>query len=325
MFRSLVLFFVAFFILEAGGSKSSAIAYLNSIRQEAGLIKLTSDTSLGKAAVSHAKYLLAQQKYGHYEKKGHRGYTGRTPSQRALHAGYLSRAVMENVSVNAKNYQRSIDTLLSAIYHRFVFLNFDKNEMGAGSIIGGKHRKIISAFVYLLGSSKISRLCQTASPLENGIFYIKDLCSDDIHIVPQCRYEQARQAVRRENSPLVLFPYPGEKGVPTVFYTEHPHPLPGSKMSGYPISVQFNPAFYTEVRLKKFRLYDAGGKRVTKVKIITFRNDVNHRFTPLQFALMPLKRLRHAERYQVEFEAVADGERVVRHWKFSTRKHVGRQ
>jgi hypothetical protein len=311
-------------VLLQSAQKQSALAYLNKIRRHAGLIVLQPNTNLSRAAKAHSRYLLRQQKFGHYEHKGWKGYTGRTPSERVVAAGYPTKAVMENVSVNANGYHRSIDTLLSAIYHRFVFLNFDKNEMGAGSMFGRKNRKIVSAFVYLLGSSKISRLCQTASPLENGIFYIKDLCSDDIHIVPQYRYEQARQAVRRENSPLVLFPYPGEKGVPTVFYTEHPHPLPGSKMSGYPISVQFNPAFYTEVRLKKFRLYDAGGKRVTKVKIITFRNDVNHRFTPLQFALMPLKRLRHAERYQVEFDAVADGKRVVRHWKFSTRKHVGR-
>jgi len=321
MFRSLVLFFVALFILEAGGSKSSAIAYLNSIRQEAGLIKLTSDTSLGKAAVSHAKYLLAQQKYGHYEKKGHRGYTGRTPSQRALHAGYLSRAVMENVSVNAKNYQRSIDTLLSAIYHRFVFLNFDKNEIGMGSAFGKKKkRKIISAFVYLMGSSEVSGLCREFFELQNGTFYMNNLCKDPAQMVPQYLYDEKRQKVRKKNARIVLHPPADARNVLPVFYTEHPHPLPGSKVSGYPVSVQFNPAFYSSVKLRKFRLYDdVKGKEIKKVKVLTHSNDVNHRFTSLQFALMPLKRLDYAKTYRVEFEAVADGKRIKKNWKFTTR------
>ncbi|KYJ85951.1 hypothetical protein AS592_05030 [Sulfurovum riftiae] len=320
MLRSIAFFLCTLFLLEAGEKQSSAIAYLNTIRQKAGLIKLRPDTALRKAAQSHAKYLLIQQQYGHYEKKGRRGYTGKTPADRALYAGYLSRAVMENVSVNAKNYHQSIDTLFAAIYHRFVFLNFNRNEIGVGSAFGKKKkRRIVSAFVYLMGSSEISGLCKEYFELENGIFYMDDLCKDPAQMVPQYLYEAKREAVRRKNAPIVLHPSPHARDVLPVFYTEHPHPLPGSKVSGYPVSVQFNPAFYSSVKLKKFRLYDAGGREIRKVKLLTHNNDVNHRFTPLQFALMPLKRLDFAQTYRVAFEAVADGKRIEKSWKFTTK------
>jgi len=316
----IVLLMVWFSFYVQAAQKHHALSYINEIRQHTGLIALKPNSKLNKAATSHARYLLRQQRFGHYEQKGWKGYTGRTPSDRVVYAGYPSRAVMENVSVNADSYRHSVDTLLSAIYHRFVFLNFDKDEMGEGSAFGRKRRKIVSAFVYLFGSNEVSQLCQTTFPLENGTFYMNDLCLGMEQMVPQSRYEQERQAVRKKNTSLVLFPYPGAVKVPTVFYTEHPHPLPGSKVSGYPISVQFNPAFYREVRLKKFRLFDKNGKRVKPVKIITFRNDVNHRFTPLQFALMPLKQLRYAQTYRVEFEVVADGKMLKKQWTFKTRK-----
>jgi len=302
-----------------------ALAYLNQIRQQAGMIVLQPNKRLNRAAKAHAKYLLRQQKFGHFEKKGWRGYTGKTPSERVVHAGYSSKAVMENVSVNARTYRQSIDTLFSAIYHRFVFLNFDKNEIGMGNAFGrGRKRKVVSSFVYLFGSKEVSRLCQNVYPLENGTFYINDLCRDASRMVPQSLYAQKRKAVQKQNPPLVCYPCAGAKDIPTVFYTEHPHPLPGSKESGYPVSVAFNPAFYSHVTLKKFRLLDREGKEVKPVKILTSHNDVNHRFTPLQFALMPLKRLKYAQQYRVEFEAVAKGEKIKKQWQFRTRKRPGR-
>jgi len=312
------------FVLLQAGQKEDALRYLNTIRQHTGLIELRSNTALEKAAKSHAKYLLFQQQYGHYEKKGRKGYTGRTPSDRVLHAGYPARDVMENVSVNAKNTRQSIDTLFAAIYHRFVFLNFDKNEIGIGSAYGKKRRRIVSTFVYLLGSSEVSKLCKETFFLQNGLNYMNELCRDPAHLVPQYLYEERREYIRRKNAPVVLFPYPDAIDVPPVFYTEHPHPLPGSKVSGYPVSVQFNPAYYTHVKIKKFRLFDEEGREIKKRKILTYTNDVNHRFTPLQFAFMPLKRLEYGQRYRAEFEAVADGKRIKKYWKFKTKKFKSR-
>jgi len=266
---------------------------------------------------------VRQQKNGHYEKKDWRGYTGKTPSDRVLKAGYASKAVMENVSVNAKTSHKSIDTLFAAIYHRFVFLNFDKDEIGIGSAFAKKKRRVTSSFVYNMGSTAIAKLCKRYYPKQNGFFYMQNLCKNSTNTVPQTLFQKKQNEIRQKNSKIVLYPYPNATNVPPVFYTEHPHPLPGSKVSGYPVSLQFNPAFSKKVKLKKFRLFDAEGKEIKKRKILTHSNDKNHRFTKLQFAFMPLKRLNYGTTYRAEFEAVADGKRVKKSWSFTTQKPEG--
>jgi len=315
----LLLFTISLHAKEQQG----ALTYINSLRQKSGLIKFKSNKKLSKAAKSHASYLVRQQKHGHYEKKGWKGYTGRTPSDRVLRAGYASKAVMENVTENAKSYHHSIDILFAAIYHRFVFLNFENDEVGIGSASTKKKRRVTSAFVYNAGSSEISRLCKRSYLMENNTYYVQNICSNNDKLIPRHLYEQKQDKVRRENSKLVLYPYPGAKNVLPVFYTENPHPLPGSKVSGYPVTVQFNPLFYKNVKLKKFRLFDDKGKRVKKVKVLTSKSDKNHRLTKLQFALMPLKRLEYAKTYQVKFEAVADGKTVKKSWRFTTKRPKG--
>jgi hypothetical protein len=307
------------FITLDAKENQSALHYLNSIRQDAGLIKFKSNKKLDKAAASHASYLVRQQKNGHYEKKGWKGYTGKTPSDRVLKAGYTSKAVMENISVNAKTSHKSIDVLFAAIYHRFVFLNFDKDEIGIGSASTKKKRRITSSFVYNIGSTAIAELCQRYYPKQNGFFYMQNLCKDSSVTIPEYLLQEKQNEIRQKNSKIVLYPYRDATNVLPVFYTENPHPLPGSKVSGYPVSVQFNPASYTNVKLKKFRLFEAEGKEIKKCKVLTHHNDENHRFSKLQFALMPLKRLEYNTTYQVEFEAVADGKRLEKSWRFTTK------
>ncbi|WP_415405975.1 CAP domain-containing protein [Sulfurovum sp. CS9] len=323
MFRFIIALLLIFSTLDAK-EHQSALNYLNSIRQDAGLIKLKPNKKLDKAAASHANYLVRQQKIGHYEKKGWSGYTGKTPSDRVLHAGYASKAVMENVTVNTKTSHKSIDTLFAAIYHRFVFLNFDKDEIGIGSASTKKKQSVTSSFVYNLGSTAISKLCKTSSfVMHDDVYYMQNLCKNSANIVPQILFEKKQNEIREKNSKIIFYPYPNATNVSPVFYTENPHPLPGSKVSGYPVSVQFNPAFYKKVKLKKFRLFDAEGKEIKKHKVLTHKNDKNRRFTPLQFAFMPLKRLEYGTTYRAEFEAVADGKRVKKSWKFTTKKPKG--
>ena len=302
----------------------SALEYLNAHRQKSGLIKFKPNKKLNKAAKAHANYLVRQQRNGHYEKKGWKGYTGRTPSDRVLKAGYASKAVMENVTENARNYQHSIDILLAAIYHRFVFLNFENDEIGIGTASTAKKRRVTSAFVYNTGSTEITKLCKRSYDMENNTYYVQNMCKDSKKLIPRYLYEQKQAKVRKKNSKIVLYPYPNAKNVLPAFYTENPHPLPGYKVSGYPVTVQFNPLFYKEVKLKKFRLFDENNKRIKKVKILTHKSDTNHRLTKLQFALMPLQRLEYGTRYHVEFEAVVDEKRVKKSWKFTTKKPKGR-
>ena len=69
-----------------------------------------------------------------------------------------------------------------------------------------------------------------------------------------------------------------------------------------------------------FRLFDEKGQEIEETKILQKKNDPNHRFTDLEFALMPLKRLEFNTSYSVYFEALADGKKVKKNWGFRTTK-----
>jgi len=305
--------------LEAN-SEQEGLSYLNSIRAKSGLIKLTPNNTLHNAAASHADYLIQNQINGHYEQKGKYAYTGSTPSQRVIKAGYPSAYVMENVSMNTPDQKKSIDNLFSAIYHRFVFLDFDIDEIGFGSSSSTKKRKMKHAYVYNMGSSGIGGLCRRSFTLTNGVYYVRDVCKKSAKMIPQSLFEETKNHVRRKNRDIILYPYAGQSDIWPAFYKESPDPLPGYAVSGFPLSVQFNPAYYRHVKLKSFRLYDEKGKEIKETRILQHSSDPNHRLSGLEFVLMPLRRLEFDTRYTAVFEAVADGVRVKKHWRFTTTK-----
>ena len=303
--------------LEAKSSKEG-LAYLNMLRNNAGLIHLKNNTSLEKAASSHAKYLIRNQTNGHYEKRGKYSYTGSTPSKRVIRAGYPSRYVMENLSVNTTGEIKSIDNLFAAIYHRFVFLNLDKDEIGIGSYSIKKKRKFKRSYVYNIASSGISKLCKRSFIMESGEYYIKKICRDNEKMIPQSLFREKKDEIRRKNSAVIVYPYSKQEHIWPAFYNESPDPLPKYKVSGFPISVQFNPANTHNVKLQSFRLYNEEGKEIKKTKILQHKNDHNHLFTKFEFALMPLARLEFNTSYTVKFEATADGRKVKKNWTFKT-------
>jgi len=305
--------------LEANNEKAG-LAYLNNIREHAGLIKLRNNKSLQKAANSHAEYLIQNQRNGHYEKKGKYAYTGITPSQRVIKAGYPSTFVMENLSVNTVGYVKSIDNLFSAIYHRFVFLNLDKDEIGLGLASTKKKRRIKHAYVYDIGSSHVSELCKRSFTMRSAVYYMENICKQSAKMIPESLYEEKQDKVRQKNRGIILYPYAGQTQVWPAFYNESPDPLPKYKVSGFPVSVQFNPANYKSVKLKSFRLYDEDANEIKETRILQQKNDHNRLLSKLEFALMPLKRLEYGRSYTAVFEAVADGGRVEKRWSFTTVK-----
>ena len=319
MLRILIVSTLFLVFLNAGGVKKGQ-DYLNTIRTNTGLIKLKEHRALDSAASSHAKYLIQNQRNGHYEKRGKYAYTGNTPSERVIKAGYPSAYVMENVSINTPDHIKSIDTLFAAIYHRFVFLTLDKDEIGLGIYKTKKKRKVKQAYVYNLGSSEISKLCQGSFPMENGVYYIKNICKKSGKMIPQSLIREKKEVVQRKNRAIVLYPYDKQSNIWPAFYNESPDPLPGYKVSGFPVSVQFNPFNTTSVKLKSFRLYDAQGREIKKTKILQQKNDKNHLFSQFEFALMPLKRLEFDTTYTALFEAKVDGKKVKKQWSFRTTK-----
>lgn len=308
-----------FAILQAGTTEEGLL-YLNTLRTNAGLMALHENKALTRAANAHAKYLIQNQTHGHYEKKGKYAYSGKTPSLRVLKAGYPSRITMENISLNTPNQKKSIDNLFSAIYHRFVFLNLEKDEIGLGQYKTKKKRRIQHAYVYDLGSSAISKLCKKSYSMKNGEYYMKGVCKENEKMIPQTFLNEKKTSILQNNAAIILYPYSGQKDIYPAFYNESPDPLPDYKVSGFPISVQFNASVYNKVKMTSFKLFSKNGKEIIKTKILQRKTDPNHLLSPLEFVLMPLARLEFSEQYTAVFEAIADGVKVKRKWTFLTQK-----
>jgi hypothetical protein len=317
-----ILFISVLFLGLAKAQDANALHYLNDLRHKSGLIPFKSNHILNRAAKAHARYLIRQQINTHYEKRGRRGFVGKTPSDRVVRYGYASQDVMENVSTNTKNAKASVAYLFSAIYHRFAFLNFDKDEIGIGSADSTRKSVIIRAAVYDMGSSRLNSVCKKSFPLKNGSMYMTQVCADNQKMVPLSIYQKSKNEVRQKNAKVVYFPYDGQKDVVPAFYKEFPDPLPGYEVSGYPVSIQFNPIYYEEKKiiLKTFKLYDSSGRRLKNTRVLTWKNDPNRRFKKGEFALMPLKRLEYGMTYTALFEAKIDGRKYTKKWSFTTKR-----
>lgn len=125
---------MAFDEIDLNYEKSEALHLLNEIRESMGMNTLVHNDYLALAAQAHASYLVRNDVTSHNEIPGLLGFTGRTPADRALKAGYLSTQVSENLSTKNRDSQSSIDGLFSAIYHRFGFLDVGIDEIGVGAM-----------------------------------------------------------------------------------------------------------------------------------------------------------------------------------------------
>ena len=285
--------------------------YLNKLRNSAGMISLNKNLILQTAAKNHAYYLYVNNKSGHYETEGKEGFTGVTPVDRALNAGYYSKFVIENVSVGDDDYFSSIDHLFSAIYHRFGFLNFDINEIGIGN-----YQK---DYVYDMGNYNLNKLCQKDNYQINYKYYV-NVCKNEDLKIPYELYNDVIKNTENKNSRIVVWPYNGAHNVLPVFYEEDPDPLPDYSVSGYPISIQFNPYYFIDnVELNYFKLFDENGNEILNTRLINSQNDPNHEFTPKEFALFPLQRLEWGSVYNVEVSYTYNGNSYILDWSFKTK------
>lgn len=140
---------------------------VNRLRVQAGLAPLVVDQALTEAARRHAAYLDRHREPGpasgvsaHQQRPGDAGFSGESPAERALAAGYPHREVLENVSMGYQDAGDAIDGLMSAIYHRLTFLDLYADRLGVA--VGEKSR------VFVLGRNDIATLC--AAPPADALF-----------------------------------------------------------------------------------------------------------------------------------------------------------
>ena len=136
----------------------AAIDDLNSIRSAAGLPALAHSAQLREAAQAHALYLERYVQPGsgtqisaHEERQSLPEFTGHLAAERAQNFGYAHSQVLENVSLGNLSLDESISSLMSAIYHRFAFLNMEIDEIGIAQ--AGQR------YVYNMGRKDLALTC----------------------------------------------------------------------------------------------------------------------------------------------------------------------
>ncbi len=268
--------------------RAEALTYLNALRTGSGLIAYTANINLNTATQNHIDYLINNNVFGHYETEGQPYYTGVTPSARGTAAGYSWRSYGENISAGQVNIIESIDGLITAIYHRFGFLDFNNNEVGIGSDQSASYG-YNTAYGFNMGNRANTLTTQQLNPA-----YV---------VWPSQNYTNAQTSFGNTESPD-----------PT------PECDPGG-ITGNPLSVEFNPSKNSTVSLTSFKLYRDNGSEITNTKTLTQQSDPNGHLSATQFVLFPMRSLDIDSRYRAEFKYTESSVAKVIAWNFNTSRY----
>jgi uncharacterized protein YkwD len=261
----------------------NGLTYLNEIRTGAGLTPYTANADLDSAAQNHTDYLIYHNLFSHYEDSDNYPelYTGDYPGDRGTHEGYSYHYYAENISAGDSNIYEAVDGLISAIYHRFGFLDFNNNELGIGS-------KFDTDYAY-------------------GSVYDFNMGNQTSTVNTELKY--------------ILWPYKGYDNFQTSFgNTESPDPTPECPrggITGNPISIEFNPAQNDTITMTSFKLFKDNGSEITNVKDPTTVDNLNDN----QFVLFPMTSLDLDSRYRAEFNYTENSVAKSISWNFSTRRY----
>ncbi len=293
-----------------------AYDYLNQVRTAAGLIPFVGDDRLQQAANSHSRYLVVNRAEGHYQSRGLPEHSGYSAAERVILADYPTSAVSENVSIASKDdatVKQSIDGLMSAIYHRLGFLSFTNDEVGISIMSGNDY----SAFTYKMGNQGKADLCLGNDYLKHGRYY-QGMCLDNGKRIQAANWESSESVIARQNPSLVLWPPHNQPDIPPAFDHENPDPLPDYGVSGYPVSVQFNPEIGDNIVIERFVLLDEQYQAVTPTRILDQKTDPNGMLTDREFVLFPLRRLQWDSLYRVQLDYRINGKLYTHNWSFRT-------
>lgn len=195
---------------------------LNDIRGRFGIDPLNKNYSLMNAASNHAYYLTDKDTLSHYQDKNDPKFTGVTPLERAIYAGYGKGEqyvkVGEVVAMyNGRQQKDDLSNFLMAIYHRLTILNPTFTDYGEIRLSNGN---------------------KNISEMKVGTTYE----DDKVH--------------------YIYYPYDNMNNVPTLFlpYQEDPNPMPGYNKVGYPISFQISDE--NTLNVSEFKLTDSNGNNV---------------------------------------------------------------
>lgn len=312
-----------------------AMLYLNRIRQSVQLNPLQYNSMLSNAARHHANYSALNNLQNHDEQTNLPGFSGHSPTERALKAGYLS-PVSEVIAYNHHRPHPFIDDLMSAIYHRLSLLDMTKDQIGVG-IAGNGTGVVHSSLTALLGNQQLNLLCQSPPPPKPGTYYYKNVCQNDQPIGKR-DYDNALTQVAKLNPKLLTWPKSGGEVSP-VFYEESPDPLPDCNVSGYPIHLQVNPVYAGRIEFLNdtFQVFELKNNQSIPVIAETIFDNQNNparefrtskaHSTPAEkdrwIAFFPKHRLNWNSRYQAQIQYQEGGQLKTLRWQFTTQNQPG--
>lgn len=280
--------------------------YLNNIRAKSNLNTLKPNQTLDKAARNHAEYVVLNNDVTHYESAGGMKFTGVSPSDRAWAVGYNS-GVSENFSYNAVDLKNAIDGLMSAIYHRFAFLDFGIDEVGISYYDDSKN----SSYVFEMGNSDLERFCASGRGDTGEGRFFSGMCKNKTQAIRDTKLERIK---RVSMTPYVY--YPNLEPAIAIFSGEMPDPYPSCKILSTPVSIEFNP-HQNPVKMLNFEVF-LGDKKVENTKIITKENDINSVFNKNQFAIFSENVFEFGAKYRAVFEYEQDETKKKIEWEFTT-------
>jgi hypothetical protein len=145
-------------------------------------------------------------------------------------------------------------------------------------------------------------------------------CADDVDI--RVEYLDRLDSSAREELPdVIVWPPRGARSVPPAFFIEEPDPLPDRDVSGYPVSIQFNPNKSGQLAVQGFRLFELVGETrvpVENVRLLDRESDPNQLLSTYEFALFPLQRLAWDATYEAVVDAEVEGRPQQYSWRFGT-------
>lgn len=157
--------------------------------------------------------------------------------------------------------------------------------------------------------SWFKNFCDSATPQDQSLKsrYYLNLCHSDFKMRQDYRQELDQRQYQKSPQ-FVIWPPRNASDVSPVFYDEIPDPLPDLDVSGYPLSVQFNPGKVISAQIKKFTLErqnrNGSWSPVKAVRELNHNNDPHKTLTEFEYAWFPLQRLDWNRAYRATVTAI---------------------
>lgn len=266
---------------------------VNDFRKSQGLGLLKQSVNLDAAVEAHNKYGDLNQYYGHTEDSGKPGFTGITPTDRALFANYGAFTVGEfGTTLGYLNRQKGAQelfyTLINSVYHRAGLMTQTATDIGISVLekqnTAGNGQTYYNSTLYI----------------NYGLKTTQNNASDFMTVYP-----------RDNQTDVILYMNP-----------EAPNPVPElpatieamSKGTSSPISLMISESL--NLKVESYKVINASTGQEFPVRLLT--NDSDKLILPSMMFLIGKQPFSPNTKYLVEFTGTSNGVRFIKNWSFTT-------